>query len=119
MMIYIAALQSIPDDYYDAAKVDGANWLQRMKGITFPLIVPAVVSNVTLLVAWGLKCFDYPMAVARNMEAAQTAAMYVYDNIFGYNKAGLGQAAAIIITLVLMLLTYIITGICNRLEVEA
>lgn len=119
MMIYLAALQSIPDDYYDAAKVDGANWLQRMRGITFPLIVPAVVSNVTLLVAWGLKCFDYPMAVARNMEAAQTAAMYVYDNIFGYNKAGLGQAAAIIITLVLMLLTYIITGICNRLEVEA
>ena len=118
MMIYIAALQSIPDDYYDAAKVDGANWWQRVKGITFPLIVPAIISNVTLLVAWGLKCFDYPMAVARNMEAAQTAAMYVYDNIFGFNKAGLGQAAAIIITVVLVILTYAITAVCNRLEVE-
>ena len=119
MMIYIAALQSIPGDYYDAAKVDGAGWWQRTKRITFPLLVPAIISNVTLLVAWGLKCFDYPMAVARNMDAAQTAAMYVYDNIFGFNKAGLGQAAAIIITVVLMILTYVITGVCNKLEVEA
>ncbi|MCC2874928.1 sugar ABC transporter permease [Lachnoclostridium pacaense] len=118
MMIYIAALQSIPNEYYDAAKVDGANWWQRVKGITFPLIIPAIISNVTLLVAWGLKCFDYPMAVARNMEAAQTAAMYVYDNIFGFNKAGLGQAAAIIITVVLVILTYAITAVCNKLEVE-
>ena len=52
------------------------------------------------------------------MEAAQTAAMYVYDNIFGFNKAGLGQAAAIIITVVLVILTYAITAVCNRLEVE-
>ena len=51
-------------------------------------------------------------------EAAQTAAMYVYDNIFGFNKAGLGQAAAIIITVVLVILTYAITAVCNRLEVE-
>ena len=50
--------------------------------------------------------------------AAQTAAMYVYDNIFGFNKAGLGQAAAIIITVVLVILTYAITAVCNRLEVE-
>lgn len=118
MMIYLAALQSIPDEYYDAAMVDGASAWQRLKMITFPLMVPSIVSNVTLLIAWGLKCFDYPMSVARNMEAAQTATMYVYDNIFGFNKAGLGQAAAIILTVVLIFITQGITALSRRLEVD-
>ncbi len=81
-------------------------------------VVPAIVSNVTLLIAWGLKCFDYPMAVARNMEAAQTVSMYVYDYIFGFNKAGIGQAAAIIITVVLVVITQCITSIGAKLEVD-
>lgn len=117
MLIYLAGLQSISTEYYEAATVDGATWWQRTRLITFPLIVPAIVSNVTLLIAWGLKCFDYPMAVARNMEAAQTVSMYVYDDIFGYNKAGIGQAAAIIITVVLVIITQGITTFSSKLEV--
>mgnify|MGYP000373358800 FL=1 len=118
MLIYLAGLQSISGEYYEAAKVDGATWWQRTRLITFPLILPAIVSNVTLLIAWGLKCFDYPMAVARNMEAAQTVSMYVYDYIFGFNKAGIGQAAAIIITVVLVVITQCITSIGAKMEVD-
>lgn len=118
MLIYLAALQAISGEYYEAAKVDGATWWHRTRMITFPLILPAIVSNVTLLIAWGLKCFDYPMAVARNMEAAQTVSMYVYDYIFGFNKAGIGQAAAMIITVVLVVITQGITSVGARLEVE-
>lgn len=119
MLIYIAALQSIPLDYYEASKVEGAGWFQQLRYITIPMMVPAFTSNVTLLLAWGLKCFDYPMAVARNMEAAQTTAMFVYDYIFGFSKAGLGQAAAIILTVVLIVLTRFVTTIFRKLEVEA
>ena len=118
MLIYLAGLQSISGEYYEAAKVDGATWWQRTRLITFPLILPAIVSNVTLLIAWGLKCFVYPMAVARNLEAAQTVSMYVYDYIFGFNKAGIGQAAAIIITVVLVVITQCITSIGAKLEVD-
>jgi ABC-type sugar transport system permease subunit len=119
MLIYIAALQSIPNDYYEAARVEGANYFQRTIHITIPLIVPAFTSNITLLLAWGLRVFDYPMAVARNMEAAQSTAMYVYDNIFGFSKAGLGQAAAIVITVILIVLTSIVTNVFRKMEVEA
>jgi len=83
------------------------------------LIVPAFTANITLLLAWGLKVFDYPMAVARNLAAAETTSMYVYNNIFGFNKAGLGQAAAILVTLLLVVSTVIITRVLRRLEVEA
>ena len=53
------------------------------------------------------------------MPAAETTAMYIYNNIFGFNKAGLGQTAAILVTLVLVLLTQIVTRVLRRLEVEA
>ena len=119
MLIYIAALQAIPNEYHEAAIVEGANYFQRTLRITIPLIVPAFTSNITLLLAWGLRIFDLPMAVARNMEAAQSSAMFVYDNIFGFSKAGLGQAAAIIVTAILVILTSVITTVFRKMEVEA
>lgn len=118
MLIYIAGLQSVPNDYYEAAKVSGASRLQQFYYITLPLLVPAFTSNVTLLLAWGLKCFDYPMAVARNMESAQTSAMFIYDYIFGYSKAGLGQAAAVMLTVILVIMTRIVTYFFRKAEVE-
>lgn len=119
MLIYIAGLKAIPGDYYEAATLDGANTVQRFTRVTLPLLVPSFTSNVTLLLAWGLRCFDYPMAVARNMEAAQTSAMFIYDYIFGYSKAGLGQASAVMLTIVLVLLTQIVTYFFRKNEVEA
>ena len=119
MLIYIAGLKAIPNDYYEAATLDGASPLQKFTHVTLPLLVPSFTANVTLLLAWGLRCFDYPMAVARNMEAAQTSAMFVYDYIFGYSKAGLGQACAVMLTIVLVLMTRVVTYFFRKSEVEA
>lgn len=119
MLIYIAGLKAIPNDYYEAAILDGANSWQKFTRVTVPLLMPSFTSNVTLLLAWGLRCFDYPMAVARNMEAAQTSAMFVYDYIFGFSKAGLGQASAVMLTIVLVLMTRVVTYFFRKSEVEA
>lgn len=119
MLIYIAGLKAIPGDYYEAAILDGANTIQRFTRVTLPLLIPSFTSNVTLLLAWGLRCFDYPMAVARNMEAAQTSAMFIYDYIFGYSKAGLGQASAVMLTIVLIVLTRGVNYFFRKAEVEA
>lgn len=118
MLIYIAALQAVPQDYYEAATVDGAGKLRQFFSVTVPNIVPAFTTNVTLLLAWGLRTFDMPMAVARNAREGQFTAVYVYDSIFSNNKAGLGQAAAVILTIILVVLTQIVTRFLRRLEVE-
>lgn len=118
MLIYIAALQAVPQDYYEAATVDGAGKLRQFFSVTVPNIVPAFTTNVTLLLAWGLRTFDMPMAVARNAREGQFTAVYVYDSIFSNNKAGLGQAAAVILTFILVVLTQIVTRSLRRLEVE-
>ena len=114
MLIYIAALQAVPQDYYEAATVDGAGKLRQFFSVTVPNIVPAFTTNVTLLLAWGLRTFDMPMAVARNAREGQFTADYVFSN----NKAGLGQAAAVILTIILVVLTQIVTRSLRRLEVE-
>ena len=118
MLIYIAALQAVPQDYYEAATVDGAGKLRQFFSVTVPNIVPAFTTNVTLLLAWGLRTFDMPMAVARNAREGQFTAVYVYDSIFSNNQAGLGQAAAVILTIILVVLTQIVTRSLRRLEVE-
>ncbi len=118
MLIYIAALQAVPQDYYEAATVDGAGKLRQFFSVTVPNIVPAFTTNVTLLLAWGLRTFDMPMAVARNAREGQFTAVYVYDSIFANNKAGLGQAAALSLTIILVVLTQIVTRSLRRLEVE-
>ena len=118
MLIYIAALQAVPQDYYEAATVDGAGKLRQFFSVTVPNIVPAFTTNVTLLLAWGLRTVDMPMAVARNAREGQFTAVYVYDSIFSNNKAGLGQAAAVILTIILVVLTQIVTRSLRRLEVE-
>lgn len=119
MLIYIAALQAIPQDYFEAALIDGSGRMHTFFKITLPLIVPAFTSNITLLLAWGLKLFDLPMSIAQNLEGAQMVSMYVYNYIFAYSKAGLGQAAAVLIVIVLVSLTAVVTGIFRRMEVEA
>ena len=119
MLIFIAALQSVPHDYYEAATVEGANAWQQFIHITIPNIVPAFTTNTTLLLAWGLRTFDLPSVVAGDLAEGQTTALYVYLSIFANNKASLGQAAAIILTVILLVLTQIVTRVLRRLEVEA
>lgn len=117
MLIFIAALQSVPLEYYEAARVEGANPWHEFCHITVPMIVPAFTANITLLLSWGLRCFDYSQMVL-NMKTAKTTAVFVYEYIFGNSRAGLGQAGAIILTLVLVLLTNVVTTILRKREVE-
>lgn len=117
MLIYIAALQSVPLEYYEAARVEGATLYHEIRCITLPMIVPAFTANVTLLLSWGLRCFDYSQMVI-NMKTAKTTAVFVYEYIFGNSRAGLGQAGAIMLTLVLVVLTNLVTTILRKREVE-
>ena len=117
MLIYIAALQSVPLEYYEAARVEGASAWHEFLHITVPMIVPAFTANITLLLSWGLRCFDYSQMVI-NMKTAKTTAVFVYEYIFGNSRCGIGQAGAIILTIVLVLLTNIVTTILRKREVE-
>ncbi len=120
MLIYLAGLQAIPEDFYTAAKIDGAGLFSQFRYITLPMISPAITINVTLFLGWGLKVFDYVMAATGGGpgRASETMALYVYNYTFPYNRAGYGQAAAILMMLGIFVVTAVITSILRKKEVE-
>lgn len=120
MIVYVAALQAVPDSLYEAAWVDGIRPLQSFFRITLPLIVPAITVNVTLYIGWGLKTFDYVMASTGGGpgSASETIAMLVYYYTFPWNKAGMGQAFALVMMAGIFLITQTVTRLLRAKEVE-
>ena len=63
--IYLAYLQAIPNEYYEAAAIDGASRWQQFTKITFPLLAPGLTVNTLLLLTNGLKVYDLPYALTK------------------------------------------------------
>lgn len=120
MVVYIAAIQGVSKDYYEAADIEGCSRWKKFTNITLPLIGPAITANFTLLLAWGMKVFDYPMAATGGGpgRSSETIAMLIYNNLFVYNKAGYGQAIAIVFTLAIFLCSTLLSKALRAREVE-
>ena len=120
MVVYIAAIQGVSKDYYEAANLEGATPWQKFKDITMPMIAPAVTANLTLVLAWGMKVFDYPMAATGGGpgRASETVAMLIYNNLFTYFKAGYGQAIAVVFTLSIFVISTVVSKSLRSKEVE-
>lgn len=120
MIVYIAALQAVPESLYEAARVDGIRPIQRFFKITLPLIVPAITVNLTLYIGWGLKTYDYVMAATGGGpgSASETIAMLVYYYTFPWNRTGMGQAFALLMMLGIFLITQSVARLLRAKEVE-
>ena len=120
MVVYIAAVQGVSTDYYEAADLEGATRWQKFKDITLPMIGPAITANVTLVLAWGMKVFDYPMAATAGGpgRASETVAMLIYNNLFTYFRAGYGQAIAVVFTISIFVVSTLVSKTLRSREVE-
>ena len=120
MLIYIAALEAVPDTLYEAAIVDGIGKVQKFFYITLPLIVPAFTVCVTLFVGFGLRTYDYVVAATAGGPgtASETVAMLVYYYTFPWQRAGLGQAFAIVMMAGIFIITQTIARVLRAKEVE-
>lgn len=103
MVIYLAALQEISPDYYDAANIDGANKFQTFRYITIPLLGRATHINILLNMIGGLRVFDlvYVMTEGGPGYATSVMATYIYKTGFSFYRGGYGCALA---TLLLLLI---------------
>jgi multiple sugar transport system permease protein len=110
MIIFIAGLEEIPRDYYEAAKIDGANPWQRFWGITMPLLRPTsffvIVVNIAAAIAGG-QVVDLTIAMTSGGPAKSTtlATYYVYQQAFEIGDYGYAAAAASVVVLALVVLT--------------
>lgn len=120
MVIYLAGLQTIPDELYEAAALDGAGRVAQFRRITFPLLGPAVTVCSTLMLVLGLRVFDQVMALTGGgpVYASDTLATQIYQETFVLGHYGYGSALALTLTIVITGLSFLQLAVLRRRERE-
>lgn len=122
IILYIAGMQGISPAYYEAARIDGANWFQRFRKITFPLLRPVTFYLVVTGVIGGAQMYVEPRLIFTENGPANstfTTVMHLYDYTFRNSKAGYGSAVAVVLGIVIFIVTalqFYISGRRDRLE---
>ncbi len=115
-IIYLAGLQAIPDNLYEAARIDGASWWQVFFRITLPLLRPIIFFATTLTIIGQVQLFDVPMALLGGANPQATAvfynqgvtmAVYLYQQAFMYRSFGSGAALSYIMFALMAILSVI------------
>ncbi|HEY2419855.1 MAG TPA: sugar ABC transporter permease [Neobacillus sp.] len=100
-IIYLAGIQSIPNDLYEAATIDGANKFQQLLYITMPMLKPFIVLTVFTSTVGALQLFSEPTVFLKNSaftkDEAMTIVMYLYRDAFKLQSFGTASATAIIL----------------------
>ncbi len=101
----LAGLQSIPEDYYAAARVDGAGPWQRLVHITLPSLMPVIAVTTILVVLWIFRDFSiiHVLTGGGPLKATQTLSIMTYEQAFGFFRMGYASAVGIV-TLVICVL---------------
>jgi multiple sugar transport system permease protein len=105
-LIYISTLQAVPQELYEAAELDGASFLRKVWSITIPTLRPIITIMLLLTVIGSLQVFTGPyiMTGGGPVFATLTAVLYIFNNAFQYLNFGYGDALAILLFLILMVL---------------
>lgn len=110
-VLYLAALQTIPGDIYEAATMDGAGRWQQFWFITLPSLQPMIYFGVTLSVIGGLQLFEEPFILTGGRggtdQAGMTTAMYMYRTAFEFNDFGGASALSWLLFVFVALLTWL------------
>ncbi|MDE3009765.1 MAG: sugar ABC transporter permease [Pseudomonadota bacterium] len=114
MVLYLAALQTIPGDLYEAARLDGAGPLRQFWFITLPSLKPMIFFAVTLSVIGGLQLFEEPFILTGGRggsdQAGMSTAIYLYRMAFDFNDFGAASA----MSWLLFFLVAALTALTNR-----
>jgi multiple sugar transport system permease protein len=107
MILFVAAIQSIPTEVNEAATVDGANGWQRTTRVTLPLTMRTVLLVTLVSVIGSLLAFDqfYLMTAGQPFNQTATSVFYVYLNSFPFLKLGYGAALSLILALIILIFT--------------
>ena len=108
IILYLAGLQNIPRDYYEAADIDGANRWQKFRNITLPLLSPVTFYILITSLIGGFQVFVEVQVMVpsggKNYSAA-TVVFYLYEKAFSNNLLGYGCAVAVLLAIIIFIIT--------------
>lgn len=117
MTIYLAGLQSISTDYFEAASIDGASSFQQFLRIKVPLMLGSFSVNTVLSVVGGMRVFDKVYATTNGgpNDATQVFSLYIYQT-FGNGRLGLSSAYNMVFTIIIVVLSVVILKAFGKKE---
>ena len=120
MMIYLAGLQSIPSDLYEAAKMDGAGPVARFFNVTVPMLAPSFTVCIVGITTGSLKVYDLLVSSTRGGPGrASTSIIYqTYTTAINGRQYGYGSAMSVSLVVVLLLVALVQVSILKRKEIQ-
>jgi multiple sugar transport system permease protein len=109
MVVYLAALQGIPQAHYEAAQLDGANAWQQFRFITLPLLAPSTFFLTVTALIDAFQVFDlvYVMTSGGPLKGTDVIGYYLYRYGFRYNELGFASAIAYVMFLLIFVVTLV------------
>ena len=119
MTVFIAGLNSVTNELIEAAKIEGASYLQIVKNIKIPLIIPAFTFSVTTVFIGAFSAFDIALAMTKGGPARATELLNLFIWIkYGTGRFGYATAISLILFLIIIVLAIIIVTYFRRKEIE-
>ncbi|MFC7843606.1 carbohydrate ABC transporter permease [Streptomyces sp. NPDC057382] len=106
-VLFLGAIQSIPDQLYDAASLDGANKWQQFRHIIAPSIRPILSLSFILAISGSLSVFEIPYIMTGGANGSKTFVIQTVDLAFKFNKVGLASAAAVVLLVIILAVTWV------------
>ena len=119
-VVYVAALQSVPGELYEAARIDGASAVGRFRFVTLPMIAPGMTISIVLCLITTFKLYDVIAVLTGGGPAnsTQTTAFYLITVAFTTNRFGYASAIAIFLLVATTVIAYSLTGLLRRREAD-
>ncbi|MHB8064649.1 MAG: carbohydrate ABC transporter permease [Ruminiclostridium sp.] len=109
MIIFLAGLQNIPTQYYEAAQIDGANSISIFRHITIPLLSPTIFFNIIWCSVNALQVFDavYILTQGGPGDSSRSLVVYIYENAFQKFNLGYASSISMVLFVVISILTFV------------
>ena len=116
MLLFVAAIQSIPAEITESAMVDGASYWQRVRRLILPLTMPTVLFVTLVSVIGSLLAFDqfFLMTAGQPHNETATSVFYVYLNSFPFLRLGYGAALSLILAVIILVFTVVQIALARR-----
>ena len=116
MIMYLSGLQSISEDIYESARLDGANWLQQIGYITLPLLFPVMRSVILVSVIWSLNSFVYVYSISGGGPArvSEIVQIFIYKTGIEQYNFEYSAAAANIFLIIVMVIAFVYISMTEK-----
>lgn len=109
IILFLAAMLSIPVELQEAARIDGANGWQVATRVTIPLMRPVILFSIVMGTIWSFQLFDtvFVMTNGGPVHSTATIVWYIYNHAFRYGQVGMAAAMGVVLLLIIVPISYV------------